>query len=219
MPIEAPAKPLLLLISLNQEPWFDEMFAPLIDKILAKAIMQRAKAPNAVRDALLENKPSAILITDEALTTREHAQVWDTVLNYVREGGIAVCMGSFSSFVNFLDIKPFFAKADLQWDVGVYLRETVTLNQGAVGIGLSASLPACYRQKALFLKNVEDAAAWYSYRPTSEEDSEDSDIGYLKGQTPVALAKVGEGKLGYVGDVNKEEGSDTVVLAMCGLSA
>lgn len=32
----------------------------------------------------------------------------------------------------------------------------------------------------------------------------------------VALAKIGNGKLGYVGDVNGEEGSDAVVLAMCG---
>jgi hypothetical protein len=88
----------------------------------------------------------------------------------------------------------------------------VTLSQDAVGNGLAASLPACYSQKAVFLKNVEDAAAWY--RP-----SKDSVIESLMAQTPVALAKVGEGKLGYVGDVNKEEGSDAVVLAMCGLSA
>jgi hypothetical protein len=36
-------------------------------------------------------------------------------------------------------------------------------------------------------------------------------------QAPVALSKVGEGRLGYVGDVNAEEGSVTVVLALCGL--
>jgi hypothetical protein len=209
---EAPAKPHLLLISLNLEPWFDERYGPLLDKIFAKAITQRAKTPDVVRLALSENKPSAILITDEALTTREHAQVWDAVLNYVREGGTAVCMGHFSSYVNFLDIKPFFAKAGLPWEVGAYLRAKVTLNEDTVGIDLEPSLPECYSQKALFLKNVEDAAAWYY-------PSEDEVIESLMTQTPVALAKVGEGKLGYVGDVNKEEGSDAVVLAMCGLSA
>jgi hypothetical protein len=210
MSIETPAKPLLLLISLNLQPWFDETYGPLIDKICAKAITQRVKTPNGVRHVLSENKPSAILITDEALTTRKHAQVWDTVLNYVREGGTAVCMGHFPNFVNFRDIKPFFAKAGLPWDLGAYHRAMVGLSQDAVGNGLAASLPACYSQKALFLKNVEDAAAWY--RPSE-------DIGSLMAETAVALAKVGEGKLGYVGDVNQEEGSNAVVLAMCGLSA
>jgi len=210
--MEAPAKPRLLLVSLTLQSWFDETYGPLLEKIFAKAIIQRAKTPNAVRRALSENKPSAILITDEALTTRKHAQVWDAVLNYVREGGTAVCMGDFSSFVKFLDIKPFFAKAGLPWEVGAYHRVTVVLRQDALGIGLAASLPASYNQKALFLKNVEDAAAWY--RPS--EDSVDES---LLGETSVALAKVGEGKLGYVGDVNKEEGSDAAVLAMCGFSA
>lgn len=36
-------------------------------------------------------------------------------------------------------------------------------------------------------------------------------------QTPIALTNMGRGKLGYVGDVNGEEGTDAVVLAMCGL--
>ncbi|GMG53970.1 unnamed protein product [Aspergillus oryzae var. brunneus] len=39
----------------------------------------------------------------------------------------------------------------------------------------------------------------------------------MAGETAVALAKVRTGKLGYVGDVNAEEGSNAVVLAMYGL--
>jgi len=37
-------------------------------------------------------------------------------------------------------------------------------------------------------------------------------------QTPVAFTKIGDGSLGYIGDVNAEEESDNVVLAMCGIS-
>jgi hypothetical protein len=36
-------------------------------------------------------------------------------------------------------------------------------------------------------------------------------------QTPVAYKKVGKGRVAYVGDVNAEEGSARVILAMCGL--
>lgn len=36
-------------------------------------------------------------------------------------------------------------------------------------------------------------------------------------QAAAAMAPLGAGKLGYVGDVNAEEGTDAVILAMCGL--
>jgi len=37
-------------------------------------------------------------------------------------------------------------------------------------------------------------------------------------ECPVAFAKVGDGWLGYIGDVNAEEESDNVVLGMLGLA-
>lgn len=43
-------------------------------------------------------EPSAILVTDEALTLPENRAVWKTVLEYVRRGGTAVIMGHFPSF-------------------------------------------------------------------------------------------------------------------------
>jgi hypothetical protein len=65
-------------------------------------------------------------------------------------------------------------------------------------------LPASYSQKALFVKNIEQSAAWYTETESSNEAA-------------VAFTKVGLGSLGYVGDVNGEAGSDEVVMAMCGL--
>ncbi|KAL7930092.1 hypothetical protein V8C35DRAFT_314089 [Trichoderma chlorosporum] len=37
----------------------------------------------------------------------------------------------------------------------------------------------------------------------------------IPGETAVALARIGDGRLGYIGDVNAEEESNAVVLAMC----
>jgi len=54
------------------------------------------------------------------------------------------------------------------------------------------------------VKNVEESAVWYAETGFSNEAA-------------VVFANVGSGKLGYVGDVNAEEGSDVVILAMCGL--
>jgi hypothetical protein len=40
---------------------------------------------------------------------------------------------------------------------------------------------------------------------------------HMAGESPVLMASVGQGKLGCIGDVNNETGSEAVVIAMCGL--
>jgi hypothetical protein len=213
------AKPHILLISIDLQPWFDEMYASLINEISENAAIKRAQKPAAAIRALSQDTPKAVLLTDAALTTRKHTKVWDAVLEYVRGGGTAICMGTFTSFVKPLNIKPFFQRAGLPWERGNYERTTVALDKNHVPSDYWPFIPEAYSQKAVFLKNVDDAAAWYHpnddsvieslvYAPTKVSNPH---------EVPVALAKVGEGKLGYVGDVNAEEGSRAVVLAMCGL--
>lgn len=70
------------------------------------------------------------------------------------------------------------------------------------------------------VNNVKFGDAWY----VTEEDSAIKSLGFSStsthtiGETAVALARVGDGKLSYIGVVNGEEGSSAVVLAMCGFS-
>ena len=76
-------------------------------------------------------------------------------------------------------------------------------------------LEGSYSQKAVFLAGVSRGDAIYVPSSRSRTQSmvfapESVDVG----QTPVALAKVGDGLVGYVGDVNNEEGSQAVVHAM-----
>ena len=107
-------------------------------------------------------------------------------------------MGHFSSFVKPLAIKPFFAKAGLQWEVGEYHRTTLVLNREAVGDDLATKLLPKYSQKAQFLKNVVSADAWYH----TDEDSVVESRVFAPisvnnaGETAVALANIEHGKLG-----------------------
>ena len=128
-------------------------------------------------------------------------------------------MGLFASFVQQSSLKPFFSRAGLDWESGCYHRTTLALNQSAVGAANAKKLPQRYSQKAVFVKNVIPGDMWYKtdgdsvvqsmvFPPTSVN---------TVGETAVALAKVGTGKLGYIGDVNAEEGSNAAILAMCGL--
>lgn len=67
------------------------------------------------------------------------------------------------------------------------------------------------------MNNVDSADAWYS---SGENSVVESRVFSPSKVTPdavaIALARVGEGKLGYVGDVNNEVETKLVLLAMCG---
>ncbi|OAA41342.1 hypothetical protein NOR_05420 [Metarhizium rileyi] len=196
------------------------MYAPLLTALRAKVEFQRAEdSTSAIRFLSQHPEPSAILITDEALTLHANTPVWEAVLAYVRRGGTAIIMGLFPSFVQRDSVKPFFSRAGLQWEVGCYHRTTLALNQSAVGVANAQKLPKRYSQKAVFVNNVAPEDMWYK----TDDDSVIQSMvfpptsGQVAGGTAVALAKVGEGKLGYVGDVNAEDGSNAVVLAMCRL--
>lgn len=62
----------------------------------------------------------------------------------------------------------------------------------------------CYSQKALCAQVKDLDHVWYRHPE-------------IRDQAAVAMAPLGEGKIGYVGDVNNEEETRTVILAMCGL--
>ncbi|KJZ79536.1 hypothetical protein HIM_01005 [Hirsutella minnesotensis 3608] len=178
--------------------------------------VERAEdAPTAVGLLAEHPLPSAVLVTDEGLTLRENAHVWNNILDYVRLGGTAVVMGLFASFVEPIDIQLFFACAGLDWDVGSYGRTTTELDRAAVGAALASKLPPRYSQRALSLRNLAPNEAWY--RHTDEEvHSDDEDIPIWE-ESPVVMARVGHGRLGFVGDLEAEPESGTVILAMCGL--
>ncbi|KAI1292616.1 hypothetical protein F5Y03DRAFT_19141 [Xylaria venustula] len=213
-------KPRIALISLNQKPWFDDVYTSLLNQLSSKATIQRSKKANSALRLLTEEPhPSAVLITDEALTEDNNAQVWEAVLQYVRQGGTAVIMGLFSSFVRHDNVAPFFARAGLPWGTGSYHRTTLFLNREAAGPEVTATLLPQYSQKALSLSHVAGSDAWYRSTESSVIESHVFPLTSAnnENETPVALTRIGDGRLGYVGDVNAEAGSDAVILAMCGL--
>ncbi len=83
-----------------------------------------------------------------------------------------------------------------------------------------SSLPNKYSQKAVFLTNV--ASDDSVYRPSSDSVTQ-SHVFLPEPANPneaaVAFTKVGEGWLGYIGDVNNEQGSQAVILSMLELAA
>jgi hypothetical protein len=85
----------------------------------------------------------------------------------------------------------------------------------------TSGLAASYSQKTLHTKNVQRSDA--VYLPSSESRIESAVFAPLavgdRTQSPAAFARVGAGKVGYVGDVNNEGDTATAVLRMCGLGS
>ncbi|KAL7895187.1 ribonuclease H-like protein [Trichoderma sp. SZMC 28014] len=214
------AKPRVLAISLAKRAFYEELQGSLVAKIKASSVYQCVEDDQSAKRMLLQDPPpNAVLITDEAVTLKEHAHVWDAVLKYIRQGGTAVLMGIFSGFVNPRSLKDFFATAGLEWEAASYHRTTLKLNAQSVGVNAASKLLPEYSQKAVFLKNAKAFEAWY----VTDDDSVTESLVFpgravhTVGESPILLASVGQGKLGYVGDVNNEAGTEAVVMAMCGL--
>ncbi len=216
------SRPTVLLLSLEDPGYWDELYSDQVDSIAARASIKRVKKPQAASTFLANNRPFAIIVTDPAIVSQKPAfqSVSDQVIQYVRSGGTAVLATLFSSQVRPDDLTRWFRESwCLPWQTGDYHRTTVSLNPSCQSERLNTgSLPQNYSQKAVFLKNVATTAAMY--RPSGFSMTESHVFAAAPvdtSQTPVVFARVDEGWLGYVGDVNNESGSQSAVLAMCGL--
>ncbi|KAI1196795.1 hypothetical protein F5X97DRAFT_203174 [Nemania serpens] len=196
-----PGEPRLLCLCLEYESMFNDLYASLISKITTKAKMDRATTQKAALDMLTQNPPpSLILVADAGVV--HLMKVWEHVIDCLRGGSTVVLAATFSSFVNEGQFTRCFAKVGLPWKRGGYYRTDVSLRHGVVDNRLKKQLFPTYSQKALYVKGVAASDVWYA----GERD-----------EVAVAFTKVGSGMLGYVGDVNGEDGSEAVVLAMLGL--
>ncbi len=194
-------EPRVLCLCLEYESMFNDLYSRLISRITAKARMDRATTQKAALDMLTQNPPpSAIFVTDGGVA--KNMKVWERVIDCVRGGSTVVLAACFSSFVNEGQFNRCFAKIGLPWKRGGYYRTDVSLRRGVVDERLKEQLLPTYSQKALYVQGVARSDVWFA----GDQD-----------EVAVAFTKVGNGMLGYVGDVNGEDGSEAVVLAMLGL--
>jgi hypothetical protein len=228
------SKPIIVVLSLagDQQGVFNDIYGRLLGKLRDRADLRPVQSASQAADLLKPSgsnsagTPRGVFVTDSGLTLAKHDALAQKVVDYARGGGRVVMGGLFSSYASPTDISNYFAQRwNLPWRSGSYQRTTVTLNPAAGGRPSTTSspggdrLPASFSQKAVFLKNVDKSAAWYLPTPDSVTESHVFKPSPVQktSETPVAFVRVGNGWLGYVGDVNAEEGTDAVVLGMLGL--
>ncbi|OJD34398.1 transcription factor [Diplodia corticola] len=186
-------------------------------------------------------RPSVVLIGDGALTRspgeevgitghnnrikdeerKQYGLVYAALGFYVRAGGVAIFCEQFSSTASLPHMEMVFSTAfDLPWKAHAYHRSTFVLRPENVRrmTAQAAELASECSQKGVTLAGVAEKDRLYV--PTRDSHVESfvfapAPIG--QDETPMAWAEVGEGMVGYVGDVNHEEEGEKVLLAMCGL--
>lgn len=218
------SKPKIVLLSLERQPWMDEMYGALFTALRDKADVTEITTPEEADDLFLTstNKPNIIIATDASLTNAKFRKQQDAAVTYVRShGGTLLLACLFSSFAPPPDIKTFFAALGLAWESGDYHRTEFSLNTSNTSVPNSAKalLATRYSQKALHLQHMATRDALYLPTASSFIQSRVFGPGPVgdRRQTPAALGRCGMGWVGYVGDVNGEVETEGVVLAMCGL--
>jgi hypothetical protein len=212
-------KPLIVILALDKADFYNDLHTDFNNLLKTHADVEYATTPDEVRAFFNRSvKPAAILSADESLTISTRLTLAQEAASYARSGGTLIFMGIFSSFTRPSDMELLFSKFDLPWAAGDYHRTTCALNP-AMKLLDKSGMASSYSQKALHVKNVEHGDA--VYLPSSESHTESAVFPPRavsdRTQAPAAFARVGAGKVGYVGDVNNESDTTTVVVRMCGL--
>ncbi|KAK7037581.1 hypothetical protein VNI00_011073 [Paramarasmius palmivorus] len=209
----------VLLVSLVCEPWFMDMYGEVYSALRKKVHIKQAFTPKTALSYMDSPNLVGIFITDFGIADTKHSQVLQRIVQYTKDGGLVVAAGQFSGNLCGPDDQRFFRAWGLSWKRGSYHRTTFQKNQANELVKLNPSLPQSYSMKALHMAGIGQEDAVY----TSTSDSRLESLVWAPtpitnhDEAPAVQVRVGRGYFGYIGDVNTEDGTTSVLLAMLGL--
>ncbi|EIW52991.1 uncharacterized protein TRAVEDRAFT_135335, partial [Trametes versicolor FP-101664 SS1] len=200
---------------------FERIYHHFLSALQQKADIRRVTSkPDALRYLSSPSPPHAVLLCDAAITEKEFRDVLDPLVSYVKRGGTAVCMGVFSGWASPDDLTAMFATSwDLPWSFETYGRYDWVVSPYPKGLDVKGLAKAYNMKAAVHLKNVPREYAVYLPTPASRLESMVHASTPITGdkakESPAVWARVGDGYLGYIGDVNGEQGTTRLTLEMC----
>lgn len=127
------SRPKIVLLSLEKQPWLDEMYGSLLTQLKATAdvteIIDRTAASALFTG---DYQPKAVIVTDAALTTSKYSQQRAQAAEFVREGGNVIFGLHFPSCARPPDIKRLFTAFSFTWEAGDYHRTNFDVNPTVV---------------------------------------------------------------------------------------
>ncbi|KAK7438433.1 hypothetical protein VKT23_018046 [Stygiomarasmius scandens] len=210
----------VLVISLEAEPWFENMDAAVFEALRAKTRVIHAESAQIALQHLEPGGPTGVFVTTSGIVEHRHAKVLAKLVEYAKGGGKVVIGAHFSGHITGAKMASFWNNSwGLPWKMGSYHRATFYRNDGHEVVKLNPSLPESFSVKTVHLDGIEPSDA--VYRPTMDSRIQSlvfpSEVVTDLSEAPVVQRKVGKGYVGYIGDVNAEKPSTMLVLAMLGL--
>jgi hypothetical protein len=181
------------------------MYPQLFPKILSRTTVHESITSEDALNYIGSGWPNIILVSDPAIAKKENQWLLDSIVDWVKHGCTLVCMGFFSSTTEYTQMDAIFRERfGLKWRAVEYTSHDVRLHH---------SLDETMIRRSSLVPEFQAKAVYLGHVPTSE-------IVYAGGSRNVAyaaFARVGLGKVGYIGDVNFGEEPERLILAMCHL--
>ncbi|KAK0227915.1 hypothetical protein IW262DRAFT_1347813 [Armillaria fumosa] len=210
----------ILVLSLEHEDYYSDILSHLLSALKARITTEQALTENSALQLLSSSNLIGVLVTDAAIASRRHTNVLARLVEWTKAGGCVVIGGMFSNNISGTDMARFFGSSwGLPWRMGSYHRTTFNRNEEHSTVKQNPSLPFSYSMKAVHLSGVDSSMALYKATMNSRIESLVFAAAPVQNlaETPVAQTRVGKGYFGYLGDVNGEDLSTPVVLAMLGI--
>ncbi|KAF8894850.1 hypothetical protein BD779DRAFT_1669296 [Infundibulicybe gibba] len=207
----------VLLLSFEHKDSFAYMHTNLIRTLNSKIRVQHAFSLTDALTMLDSPDLAGVFVADPGAARRRNKKVSTKLIEYANAGEAVVIGGLFGTFVAAGEFDSFFRAWGLPWTQGSYHRTTFSLNRSHEMAGRNPSLLPEYSMKAVHVANIRQGDAVYT--PTDGSRLESSVFSPLPitnlSESPAVHTHIGNGYLGYIGDVNAED--DNIILAMLGL--
>jgi hypothetical protein len=228
-----------LVLSLSKPEELASRNEHFISALRSKIRTVRAFDAQKALQYLAHENLECVVVADEGINDDRNSAVLFSLMGWVNAGGMAVIGCLFPSSISGHEFDQFFEKWGVPWKMGNHNRTTFVLNRWNRQLRHLENLTPSYSMEALCLKGVKDEDVLYAppedrdkdkykYEDDWEGDADkdkDKDSSVQSHQLPpladlphvaVACTRIGRGILGYVGDVNAEEETTSVMLVMLG---
>jgi hypothetical protein len=195
----------LVLTSSGVWDRYSEMWAELTKQTCLEIVFSTT-SDDAMHQ--LGRKPKVVLAVDESIALKKNAFLADVLLAYVKQGGTLILCGFFCTLVRDSEAKMLFNKFTLPWKFGGYERTEFEVSElgRTVQDCIGTSLPSDYDVRAYRISGA--AVADCVYIPKEGDEAK-------KAESPVVLSVLGSGRVGFLGDVNLEQPTWSILNSLC----
>jgi hypothetical protein len=209
---------LLQLGSAREVESFADLYTDLHNKIKAKFSTMTMTTEAAAIDHLSTTTLQVALAVDAGIAMRANEELLYQLTCWVKAGGTLILACLFSRLVKPVYHTWLYEMFQLPWIPGDCFRTTFSLNprmKATFGPKNYSTLKPLYSMRSQNLRNVSVEEQVYAPTISSRVESfifppDQVDIE----ECPAAFTKCGEGFVGYIGDVNGEQGSQSLLIAM-----